>query len=863
MPLRLALACAALLLPLTFLGSAPHTDAVDAIVRAEMEARKIPGVAVAVVRGGEPIKAQGYGLANVEHDVPVTDRTIFQSGSLGKQFTAAAVMLLVEDGALALSDPLTKFFPDAPAAWREITVRHLLTHTSGIPEYTDGRIDYRRDYTEDELVRFAYGLELDFLPGAWWSYSNTGYVLLGALIRKASGQFYGDLLRDRIFRPAGMETARVISEADIVPRRAAGYQLADGSLQNQDWVAPSLNTTADGALYLSLRDFIAWDRTLRAGAILTPESWEQIFQPTRLNSGRRHPYGFGWTVDRAAGQEVRRHGGSWQGFTAHIAKYLGDDLTIVVLANLAAARPERIVNAIAAHYIPKLRDPVSWTIAGAQIADGTGAPLRRADVRIVGDTIREVGSVTPHQDDRVVDATGLVLAPGFIDTHNHSTDGLDDEPDAVSQISQGITTVLLGQDGGSPFPVRDYLARRRTNASNLNVAVLVGHATVRQRVMGDDFRRAATREEIRRMEALVDQEMREGAVGLSSGLEYEVGSYAATEEIVALARATARHRGFYISHIRDEADRTLEAVGEAIAIGERAKLPVQITHIKLGTVGVWGKASEVVQLVEAARKRGVDVTADAYPYLAWSSNLKVLVPNKQWTDPGSVKEALDDVGGGRNLRITNLPKFPQYVGRTLDEIARSEGVSEVDLYIRIVQDEDAGVIGHTMTEDDLRTFYQQPWVMVASDGGVKVRHPRGAGTFPRVLAHYVRESRLLTLPEAIRKMTALPASRLRLADRGIIRPEMKADLVLFDPDLVADLATFEQPHRRARGIHTVFVNGTPVWAADSRVVPELSESSRPGRVIAGPTEDQKVRRPHRRRRRSKDFSQKTKEVRSS
>ena len=193
---------------------------------------------------------------------------------------------------------------------------------------------------------------------------------------------------------------------------------------------------------------------------------------------------------------------------------------------------------------------------------------------------------------------------------------------------------------------------------------------------------------------------------------------------------------------------------------------MQITHIKLGTVGVWGKAAEVVAIIEAARKRGVDVTADAYPYLAWSSNLKVLVPNKQWTDPASVKEALDDVGGGRNIQITRLPTFPQYVGRRLDEIAQAEGVSEVDLYIRLVQDGDAGVIGHTMAEKDLRSFYQQPWVMVASDGGVGISHPRGAGTFPRVLGRFVRDEKWLTLPDAVRKMTSLPAARLRLADRG-------------------------------------------------------------------------------------------------
>jgi N-acyl-D-amino-acid deacylase len=802
-----------------------QSDAIDSIVRAEMAAQRIPGVALAVIRRGEIVKAQGYGVANVEHSVPVTSETIFQSGSLGKQFTATAVMLQIEDGRLALAEPLSKFFPDSPPAWREITVRHLLTHTSGIPDYNDGLLDYRRDYSEDELVAFAQKLPLDFMPGAEWKYSNTGYILLGVIVRKASGRFYGDVLRERVFAPLGMKSARIISETEIVPHRAAGYRLANGVLQNQAWVSPSLNTTADGSLYLSLDDLIAWDRGLRARAILRPESWDLIFAPVTLNSGRKHPYGFGWQVDRLAGQAVHRHGGAWQGFKSYIARYLGDDITIVALANLAQANPGRVVEAVAASLIPKLTAAPSWTIQGAQIADGTGAALRRADLRIVGDTIAAVGTLTPEDDDRVVDATGLVLAPGFIDAHNHSTDGLDSDPDAVTQVSQGITTVLLGQDGSSPFPVRDYLAKRRAMPTTLNVALLVGHATLRRQVMGDDFRRPATAAEISRMESLVEQEMRDGAIGLSSGLEYEVGSYASTEELVSLARVAGRHGGFYISHIRDEADRTLEAVREAIAIGEKARLPVQITHIKLGTVGVWGKAREVATIIDAARKRGVDVTADIYPYLAWSSNLKVLVPNKQWTDPISVKEALDDVGGGKNVQITRLPNFPHYVGKRLDEIAKAEGISEVDLYIRIVQDGDAGVIGHTMAEEDMRTFLRQPWAMVASDGGVNTSHPRGAGTFPRVLGRFVREEQWLTLPEAIRKMTAMPAARLGLTDRGIIRAGMKADLVLFDPATIVDRSTFEQPRLRSRGVHRVWVNGQSVWTGDS------PENVRPGAVL--------------------------------
>ena len=457
-----------------------------------MAAQRIPGVAVAVVRNGEVIKAQGYGLANVEHNVPVTPETIFQSGSLGKQFTAAVVMLLVEDGKLALSDRLSKFYPDGPASWQSITIRHLLTHTSGLPDYTGGRIDLRHDYSEDELARLAYEMPLEFAPGDQWKYSNTGYVLLGAIVRKVSGTFYGDLLRDRVFRPMGMTTARVISEADIVPHRAAGYRLVKGVLQNQEWVSPQWNTTADGSLYLSLQDWIAWDRGLRAGSVLKPESWRAVFEPVRLNSGRRHPYGFGWDVERLAGQEVRRHGGAWQGFKTYIARYLGDDITIIALANLEQAQPERIVNAIAEHFIPKLRETPAWTIIGAEVADGTGALLRRVDVRIEGDSIREVGAVRPHPDDRIIDGTGFVLAPGL----HRRAQPLDRRP---RHRSRSHHPGVAGHHDGAR---RARTAARRSRCAticgkargrrHLNVALLAGHATIRRQVMGEDFRRPAT-----------------------------------------------------------------------------------------------------------------------------------------------------------------------------------------------------------------------------------------------------------------------------------------------------------------------------------------------------------------------------------
>jgi CubicO group peptidase (beta-lactamase class C family) len=305
---------------------------IDEFVRAEMERQKIPGVAIGIVSKGKAVAIKGYGLANVELGVPVTGETVFESGSVGKQFTSTAVMLMVEDGKLALDDSITKYFTDAPASWRPITVRNLLTHTSGIPNYEiknyqdqslgerADAIDLRRDYTEEELTKFAYRLPLDFPPGSRWSYSNTGYVMLGVLIHKVSGQFYGDILRERVFKPLGMKSARIISEEDIVPYRAAGYRLVDGQLKNQEWTSPTLDTTADGSLQLSMMDFVAWDRGLRAGAILKPQSWAQINTPVTLKSGKSYPYGFGWQVGESNGKPWYYHGGAWQGFMTYISR---------------------------------------------------------------------------------------------------------------------------------------------------------------------------------------------------------------------------------------------------------------------------------------------------------------------------------------------------------------------------------------------------------------------------------------------------------------------------------------------------------------------------------------------------------------
>jgi N-acyl-D-amino-acid deacylase len=462
---------------------------------------------------------------------------------------------------------------------------------------------------------------------------------------------------------------------------------------------------------------------------------------------------------------------------------------------------------------------------GAQVADGTGAPLRRANVRIRGATITRVGNFKPGKQDEVVDAAGLVLSPGFIDTHNHSTEGLLTEPLAVSQISQGLTTLLLGQDGESPWPIGEYLDKFRKDPPALNFLMLVGHATVREKVMGEDYKRVARPDEIEQMDKLVEQGMKEGAVGLSSGLEYVVGSYSSREEVVSMAAVAGRYGGFYISHIRDEADKAFDAMRELVTIGREGHVPVQNTHIKLGTVGVWGKAADVIKMYDDARAQGVDVTADCYPYDAWHSDFKVLVPNKQWGDPASVSKAIADVGGPQNLLITEHKPHPEYADRTVEEVAKSRGITPTQLVIEIIRDGDGGVIGKSMIEPDIRIFYVWPWTMVSSDGGIGMHHPRGAGTFPKVLGRFVREKHWLTLEEAVRKMTSLPAWRLKLRDRGTIKEGMKADIVLFNPATVIDNSTYEKPQLLSTGIEKVFVNGVEVWDGTKPT------GARPGRVL--------------------------------
>jgi N-acyl-D-amino-acid deacylase len=465
--------------------------------------------------------------------------------------------------------------------------------------------------------------------------------------------------------------------------------------------------------------------------------------------------------------------------------------------------------------------------------DGTGSAPYSADVRVQGNKIAAVAEqLPPLPGEAVSDQQGLALAPGFIDMHSHGDGDLLQDLDAATVTRQGVTTILVGQDGESPaYPLGSWFARLKATPAALNVASMVGHATMRQQVMGKDLYRPSNPDELEKMKSLLAQELQAGAFGISTGLEYEDAHFSTTEEVVELSKVAAAAGGFYISHVRDEANKTFDSFDEVLRIGREAKIPVQITHIKLGSTAVWHQAAKrMPAYFEQAQREGIKLSADVYPYVFWHSTLRVIVPDRDFFNAPKVAQAIADMGGPASLRMGHYAPDPAMNGLTLDQIAAKWGISPVDAYMKMIratetQDDGENVLGTSMTEDDLRWFIAHPGIMFCSDGELHGSHPRGAGAFPRVLGHYVREQKVLLLAEAIRKMTSLPASQLGLPDRGRIAPGYVADLVVFDPATVLDQSTVEQPEKPPLGIPHVMVAGE--WVVrDGKFT-----GARPGQVL--------------------------------
>lgn len=480
--------------------------------------------------------------------------------------------------------------------------------------------------------------------------------------------------------------------------------------------------------------------------------------------------------------------------------------------------------------------PSSWLITNITVIDGSGAAATEASVRIDGNTITEVGQLSPLPGESEIDGHGQVLAPGFIDTHSHADSEIFDMPDALPAVSQGITTIVGGQDGASLFPIRDFIDQLQEQPVAVNIASYAGHNTLRREVMGADYKRTASTEEVDQMRLLLQQEMRAGAIGLSAGLEYDPGIYSDTSEVLALAQTAADAGGRYISHLRSE-DRYFEkALEEIILIGRATGMPVQISHIKLAMKNLWHRAPEFLAQLDAARDAGIDISADIYPYEYWQSNLMVLLPGRDSSDREEVELALSELAPPDGIWMTRFDPQPEYVGKTLTEIAALRKTDAATAFVQLIEESTAmeeetgepadAMIGTSMIEDDILTLLKWPHTNVCTDGGLIDLHPRARGSFPRILGRYVRETHALTLEEAVHKMTGLAAAHMGFKNRGLIKAGMLADLVLFDPDTITDHATPEDSQALSTGISQVWVNGVSVYSDN------VASGNYPGQFIA-------------------------------
>jgi len=463
-----------------------------------------------------------------------------------------------------------------------------------------------------------------------------------------------------------------------------------------------------------------------------------------------------------------------------------------------------------------------WVIRNATVVDGTGAAPMPASVAVRDGRIVAVGKVEPRPDDRIFDARNLVLAPGFIDAHSHHDEGLADHPEATAAVSQGITTIVVGVDGDSERPLAERFRGFEQAPAAVNVASFSGHGTLRRAAMGRDYRRTARPDEIARMSELLEQDMQAGALGLSTGLEYDPGIYSNTAELVALSTVAARDGGIYVSHMRSE-DVAIDAALEELAtIAREAHIPAHISHLKLALIDRWGDAPRLLERLDAWRAAGLDITADAYPYTYWHSGLTVLFPQRDFTDLEAARYVLAHTTPPDGLILTVFTAEPRYVGKNLTQIAAERHSSPEQTLLDLIRlaypdgntdvaEERESIMGASMREDDVRAILAWPHTSLCSDGGLDGGHPRGYGAFTRYLREYGMDGTPASLASAIHRMTGMTAAQLGLADRGRIAPGWPADLVLFDPATVRDRATIEQPHATSAGIRGVWVNGEQVW----------------------------------------------------
>lgn len=812
--IKLLLFCL-LCLTLSYGQNKPNPIRLDSALTALHQLQLFNG-AVLVAQEGQVLYKKAFGQNDAGGKTLLSTQSSFNLASVSKQFVAISAMLLKEENKLQYDDPVQKYLPNFP--YPNIKVRQLLTHTSGLPEYFDlaqRQLTLLDTLTNEDLLQLLVRRKpaLEFEPGSQWSYCNTGYILLALVVEKASGKPFAQFFAERIARPLGLSHTFVYHfKGPAAPaQRVMGMRREGGKWLPDDLISID-GVVGDGNVYSSAEDLLRWEQALYTEKLVKKSTLEEAFTSVKLNDGSTYPYGFGWAVAKD-GRELS-HTGSWVGFRTLIVRNLAQKTTLIALDNSGQGFVHQILRAWSEG--KAFAFPSSTLIRNVQIVDGTGSTARYGAVRILNNRIQDMGALSPLPGEKVIDGLGKVLAPGFIDTHSHHAGAMADKPDMLAVVSQGITTIVSGQDGESePMDSLELWLQRRPIAVNL--ASYAGHSTLRLRAMGlSSFRRQATAPEVEKMKELLAAELKAGALGLCSGLEYEEGFYSNRDEVITLAKVAAAAGGRYMSHIRSEDIHLDDALDEIIQIGREAKLPVQISHFKIALKSKWGQAPQLLARLQAARAEGIDITADVYPYEHWQSTLRVLFPKKDFDNLASAEFAVTQLIDPTRSIVSRFGAQPAYAGKTLSAIAqmRGEAVAKTLMYLVAEAertDQTESIIGASMADQDVINLLRWPHTNVCSDGTHR-SHPRGHGAFTRVLARYVREKKALGLEEAVHKMTGLSAEHLGLQGRGLIAPGYFADLVLFDPKTVQDNATFQNPTALSTGIERVWVNGKVVFA---------------------------------------------------
>jgi len=813
-----------LLIPFfTFSQQSKKIARIDSVLN-YLHQRQLFNGTVLIGEKGKVIYKKAFGIGNPQTKTPLTTASSFNLASVSKQFYTMMIMMLKEQGKLDYDVAVQKYLPQFP--YNTITIRHLMNQTSGLPEYFNIAqgdmilLDTLNNQSMLELLA-AKKPPLVFQPGERWQYCNTNYTTLASVLEKVSGIAADKFFQRHIAGPLKLTNTYVyhLNMKSYPPSRVFGFRFEGGKPVLNDLLRFD-GIVGDGNVYSSVEDLYKWDQALYTEKLVKKATFAEAITVGKLNNGEATNYGFGWFIDEP-GKKVS-HTGGWVGFLNEITRYTDKNQTIIFLSSSSDGRARTLVKNIWEDKPITL--PTTHLITNVKVIDGTGLPAFTASVRIVEDRIRDIGPLTPFTNENITDGKGKILAPGFIDSHSHHDEGLEKNPSAIAITNQGITTIVVGQDGGST-PIDSIILSMNTTPVSVNVASYTGQAWLREKFMKGGVLRKATNTEIDSMKVVLAREMDKGSLGLGTGLEYEAAFYSSRDEVIALAKVAAAKGGRYISHLRSEDLHVEEAIDEIIDIGRQAKIPVQITHVKIAMRSKWGNSGKILRQLQDARLNGINITADIYPYTMWNSTPRVLFPKKDFDNIASAEFATRELFDPAASVMVRYTPNASWQGKTVSEIASLNNETPAQGLLRIIResaapDQGATIVAKSMSETDISNFMKWPYTSICTDGTMR-GHPRGHGAFTRVLGRYVREQKLMPLETAIQKMTSLAAENAGIKNRGLIMPGYYADLVLFDPETVIDNSTIEKSTALSTGVNHVWVNGKLVYS-EQKAVPNYS-----------------------------------------